>query len=237
MKRITKSQCGLECWAVWESWKSIGSAKAAAVGALALATGAILLLAAGVLFPSPSRAQDRDQENAAGAEVRTFTVDVWQDASSNVQNDVDPAEGQTVFTRGDTFVVNGLLYPKETIPPLIADPDPNARSIGGYRLRGTVLISSDEFNRAVAGDASAPPLFAFATEVFSLPDDQNQIVTEGVWPNARRSAYRVVVGGTGRFRNVVGEVYEQNIGESKASGFCNSRVTFRIRKASACRGH
>jgi hypothetical protein len=215
-----------------------GSSKAMAVAALALTTGAILLIAAAVVFPSASRAQETAADKiSAGEEVRTFTVDVWQNASSNVQNDVDPAEGQILFTRGDTFVVDGLLYPKDTIPPLIADPDPNARPIGGYRLRGTILINSDEFNRAVAEDPSAPPLFAFATEIFSVPDDQNQIITEGVWPNARRSAYRVVVGGTGRFRNVVGEVYEQNIGESKASGFSNSRVTFRIRKASTCHDH
>jgi hypothetical protein len=54
-------------------------------------------------------------------------------------------------------------------------------------------------------------------------------LTEGTLPNANFSARRVVLGGTGRFLEIVGEVHEQNIGENKL-GFCNLRVTFKVRK-------
>jgi hypothetical protein len=43
-----------------------------------------------------------------------------------------------------------------------------------------------------------------------------------------------VLGGTGRFAGVAGEVYEKNIGEN-STGFCNSRVTFRLKRLAA--GH
>jgi hypothetical protein len=199
------------------------------VAALALTTAAISVLAAALIFPSASRADDGD-------ECRTFTVDVTQHLKSNAQNDVDPAEGQTLFSRGDTFIVNGSIYPAGSIPSGIAEPDPNARIIGTYRERGTFTGNTEAFNRSIAGDPAAPHIIAFATESFSLPDDNATILTDGIWPNARKSAYRVVLGGTGRFSGVVGEILEENIGENH-DGFCNSRVTFKIRKAPVWHRH
>jgi hypothetical protein len=70
---------------------------------------------------------------------------------------------------------------------------------------------------------------AFATELFELLDDATSILTDGLWPNEGFSAHRVIVGGTGRFRDSVGEVYEENLGLNK-DGFCNLRVTFRFKK-------
>jgi hypothetical protein len=228
------------CGRIWSSRARMTTA----ITAVAL-TAAISVLAAALIFPSATLAKKPSMIQADnppaipphhGDEVTTFTVDVTQDAKTNVQNDVDPSEGQILFTRGDTFIVDGALYPAGTIPSGIADPDPNARVIGKYRIRGTALGNSADFNRAVAGDPGAPRILFFATEVFSIPDDETTILTDGVWPNARMSAHRVVLGGTGRFRGVVGEIYEENIGEG-TSGFCNSRVTFRIRKASTCHDH
>jgi hypothetical protein len=146
----------------------------------------------------------------------------------------NPAEGQVLFSRGDTYIVDGSIYPAGSIPSGIAEPHPNARVIGTYRLRGTFTTDTAAFNQAIAGDPAAPRILAFATESFSLPDDETTILTDGVWPNARLSAHRVVLGGTGRFRDVIGEIYEQNIGENH-DGFCNSRVTFRLKRA--LRGH
>jgi hypothetical protein len=72
---------------------------------------------------------------------------------------------------------------------------------------------------------------AFATELYELPNDATSILTDGLWPNEGFSAHRVVLGGTGRFRYSVGEVYEENLGLNK-DGFCNLRVTFKLRKTS-----
>jgi hypothetical protein len=200
-----------------------------AFAALALTTTAMLVLAAALVSPPAILGHDDH-------EFTTFTVDVAQDPSTNAQNDVDPAEGQILFTRGDTYIVDGKIYSAGTIPSGIADPDPNSRVIGKYRIRGTFTTDAADFNRAIAGDPSASRIVAFATESFSLPDDETTILTDGVWPNARLSAHRVVLGGTGRFRDVVGEIFEQNIGEGTL-GFCNSRVTFRLKKSTARHDH
>ena len=211
-------------------WNSSRPGRKAAVAALALTTAAISILAAALIFPSESRADDGDGlKTLDGDEFKTFTVEVTQHLKSNAQNDVDPAEGQTLFSRGDTFIVSGSIYPDGSIPSGIAEPDPNARVIGKYRERGTFTGNTAAFNRSIAGDP-ALHIIAFATESFSLPDDNATILTDGIWPNARKSAYRVVLGGTGRFSGVVGEILEENIGENH-DGFCNSRVTFKIRKA------
>jgi hypothetical protein len=198
-----------------------------AVAALALTAAGISLLAAGLISTSVSRANSDD-------EFTTFTVDVAQDGNTNKQVTVDPSEGQVLGSKGDVFYVEGNIYPEGSIPSGIADPHPTAHVIGKFRFRGTSTISTAEFNRAIAGDLSAPPIAAFATEAFSLPDDGTTILSDGIWPNARLSARRVVLGGTGRFAGVVGEIYEKNIGENR-TGFCNSRVTFRLKRAAA--GH
>jgi hypothetical protein len=41
-----------------------------------------------------------------------------------------------------------------------------------------------------------------------------------------------VLGGTGGFRDIVGEIKEENIGENK-TGLCNLRVTFLVKKVKA----
>ena len=64
--------------------------------------------------------------------------------------------------------------------------------------------------------------------MFTFGNDKSIILTDGTWPNAYFSAPRVVLGGTGGFRGVIGEVLEENIGENKL-GFCNFRVTFKVR--------
>jgi hypothetical protein len=67
------------------------------------------------------------------------------------------------------------------------------------------------------------------TEIYSFHDDVTSIMTDGIWPNANFSARRVVLGGTGQFRDIVGEIKEENIGEN-STGFCNLRVTFLVKR-------
>ena len=193
--------------------------RARAVSLVAI-TGATFLITAVLVLPFKSMA-DNDQ-------AKTFTVDVSL-GFPYFQNDVNPAEGQDVFTPGDTFIQDGHVFPGGTIPMGKTNFDPNAPgAIGQYRARGTFTTDFANFERAAAQDKNAAPALAFATEMFSFENDRSIILTDGTWPNAYFSAQRVVLGGTGSFGAVVGEVHEENIGENK-DGFCNFRVTFKIR--------
>jgi hypothetical protein len=193
-----------------------------AVSATALTVSALVLTVA-LLVPMGILAND-------DGELETFTVDVTQDATTNAQNNVDPAKPPDSLSRGDTFIVDGGIYRAHTLRDGIDDPSPNEHPIGSYRIRGTTLLKdADEYLRAFAGDPNVPEAMFFATEEFSFGDG-NTILTEGIWPNSRKSAVRAVIGGTGRFRGVVGEDFIRNIGEG-SNKFCNARVTFKIRKA------
>jgi hypothetical protein len=196
---------------------------------LAIVLGGAAVMLAGLSFPLVNRAEDVNQPSLDKREMLTFEVDVTQHLASNAQNNVDPSQDPTLFSRGDTFIVDGSIYPPGSIQPGIAEPNANAPVIGKYRLRGTFTGNTAEFNEGIAGNPAAPQIIAFATESFSLPNDNTTILTDGIWPNARKSAKRVVLGGTRRFVSVIGEVFETNIGENH-DGFCNSRVKFKLRK-------
>jgi hypothetical protein len=189
----------------------------AAVSLVAL-TAAISLPTAVLVLPSKIMA-DNDQ-------VRTFTVDVSL-GSPYFQNDTNPPEAKDAFVQGDTFIQDGSIFPGGTIPMGKTNFDPAAPgAIGQYRARGTFTTDFPDFERAAAHKSAAPDL-AFASEMFSLGNDKSIILTDGTWPNAYFSTSRVVLGGTGSFGDIVGEVHEENIGENKY-GFCNFRVTFKI---------
>lgn len=188
-------------------------------------TVAISILAAALAVPSKIMANDD--------EVRTFTVDVAT-GDPYVQNDVDPQEtvrDPLAFSPGDTFIQDGNIYPEGTIPRGNKNFDPNdaTRAIGKYRVRGTLTTDLENFKRAAEHKSPAAPDLAFASELFALGSNQDLIMTDGTWPNAYFSARRILVGGTGHYREIIGEVQEENIGENKL-GFCNLRVTFKIRK-------
>jgi hypothetical protein len=162
-----------------------------------------------------------------------FTVDVATDPINYQQINVDNKPGNAeVFSRGDTFIENGTVYLGNSIgrgTPGNSPADPG--SIGKYLLRGTYTQNLDQFEKALAEKDSthktAAPEVSFATELFTFGDGST-ILTDGLWPNAYRTTTRTVIGGTGRFQNVVGQVTEENIGENAALGFCNLRVTFHL---------
>ncbi|HZQ54925.1 MAG TPA: hypothetical protein VFB14_22180 [Bryobacteraceae bacterium] len=201
--------------------------------------GAILTVSTALIVPLVSLANNKpvDQSdnlfaNWADNEVRTFSVD----AALGVhyyQNSKHPAETRKnplAFSEGDTFYQDGAVYPEGTIPPGSNTFDLNTPgAIGTYNVRGTWITDLAHFDLAVAHDASAPPEMAFATEILTFGDDGSAIMTDGMYPNAYFSARRVVLGGTGRFRGVTGEVEAENIGET-AYG-CNFRLKFKIRRA------
>ena len=191
-------------------------------------TAVVSILAAALVFPAKVIANDD--------EVTTFTVDVAL-GFPYFQNNVNPAAPPADFAPGDTFIQDGNIYREGTIPRGHTNFDPKAPgAIGKYRVRGTWTTNLANFELAVAHAANAAPDLAFATEMFSLVDDKTLVLTDGTLPNAHFSARRVVLGGTGSFRNVVGEVHEENIGENK-EGLCNFRVTFKLRKVGDGHGH
>jgi hypothetical protein len=162
----------------------------------------------------------------------TFTVEVYEDGSTYKQVNVDPSEGQKTFSPGDISYIEGVLYPKGTLHRGKSDPPAGTQTIGTYRYRGVNTASLQDFLDAQAKDPKAPRVLAFMTETFGFPDDDSEIITEGAWPNAYHAVRRAVIGGTGRFAGVVGEAYEENIGENTRpnDGNCNLRTTFKLRR-------
>jgi hypothetical protein len=163
-------------------------------------------------------------------EWETFTVEVYEDGGTYRQVTVDPYEGQVNFVKGDLSYIEGVLYPKGTLQGGKSDPPSSAHTIGAYRYRGVNSASLQDFLNAQAKDPSAPRVLAFMTETFGFPNDDSEIITEGAWPNAYHAVHRAVIGGTGRFAGVVGEAYEENIGENTRDGNCNLRTTFKLRR-------
>lgn len=226
MKRTIELVRSLACGvynSAWASWNGSRPRTKLGVVAIPLATGAIAVFAV-LAFPSQTWANNAD-------DVSTFTVDVAESTVNYRQNDVEPSEGQDVFSPGDTFILQGTIYPAGTLPRGQANNDPDAPGgIGKYRVRGVMTATFADFEKAVEGRPGAPSEVGFVTEIYSFHEDETSILTDGIWPNANFSARRVVLGGTGQFRDVVGEIKEENIGENR-SGFCNLRVTFLIKRA------
>jgi hypothetical protein len=156
------------------------------------------------------------------SEGNTFTVDVALDANTYVQNNVDRNEAGTSFSRGDTFILGGTIYPAGTLPSGMASNDPNAPGgIGKITCRGTYIIG--------VNDSSNATLFTDTTELYLLPDDATELIADGRTPNVMGATVdRSLLGGTGRFRGATGEVHELELG-TNASGFCNLRVTFHLK--------
>jgi hypothetical protein len=221
--QLMRSLAGRVYNAARASWNGSRPRTKVAVVAVPLTTVAISVFAAALVFPSQIWANNDD-------EISTFTVDVAESPVNYKQNDVEPSEGQDVVSPGDIFLQEGTIYPAGTLPRGKANNDPNAPGgIGKYRARGAFTIDSANFEKAVEGLPGAKPELGLATEIYSFHEDGTSILTDGVWPNAHFSARRVVLGGTGQFRDIVGEIKEENIGEN-IYGFCNLRVTFLVKR-------
>lgn len=191
----------------------------------------VVLIGGGTLMYASNPEMDNSVAQVhIGQNATTFVVEIKEHVDTNAQNNVDPAQPQTVFTRGDYFVIDGTIYPDRSIPAgHNGEPLPGALPLGKYVQRGVFTVKMDEFTKAVGGNRNVEPTVEFATEVLVFQDGSTLLV-DGLWPNAYFSVERVVMGGTGRFRDVVGHVVEENIGED-IDGVCNLRMTFHIRKA------
>ena len=150
---------------------------------------------------------------------RSFVqVEVAEDFSKFVPGPPFDADG--VPQRGSFFVTEGKIFPEGTIQGDGSSFDPNSEgSIGTWFCRGTHLVSGLEF-----------PDVRFAvdtTQAYLMPDDTQMIVTDGLEGGFGFEMQRVVSGGTGKFRKVIG-IQKQELMGFNASGGVNIRVTFKL---------
>jgi hypothetical protein len=161
---------------------------------------------------------DDDDSRRHDGPWQTIVVDVACDGRTYAPNGLDPNTGTEV--RGTTFIVDGKIFPGGTIPRGDGfDLDATPGTGGKWVCRGTYNVSLEEFLAGVVPSVS--------TTWHLLFDARNALMTEG---QEGGTVNRVVLGGTGRYRGVVGEVYEEVLGFN-STGFENFRFTFKIRKA------
>jgi len=184
---------------------------------LHFALRAALVLSAAAIVGSTS-------SSAVGASIHddksriAFTVDIAEDASLFNPTFVKPTDTQP--ERGSFFVTEGNIYRAGTIQGNGATFDPKTEgALGRWFCRGTHLVSGAEFPFAARGVSTA--------QLYLLPDESRSIATEGV--EGVGTVLRVVTGGTGVYRDYIGEQKQKFLGFN-ASGGVNLRVTFTLKR-------
>jgi len=178
---------------------------------------AVLAAVALQITPTPAMAQD-------GNNGKTFTVDVAIDGSTLALNNNDPAN-PTNPIRGTTFTVTGKIFPGGTIPAGITSFDPNQPgSIGTWVCSGVFVADASEI-------FSGKQIIAFHTnQIFMFTDDQNALFTEGLESSVGTTTHRIVAGGTGTFRGLVGQERQETIGLNlNGKGLFDIRFTFNLK--------
>lgn len=146
-------------------------------------------------------------------------IDVACDGRTYAAIGLDPQTGKEA--RGTTFIVNGKLFPGGTIPTGDGfDLDTTQGSLGKWVCRGTWNFSLQEVLDGAIPHVSTTQHFIFG--------EGNSLMTEGP-EGGHEPVERVVLGGTGAHRGVIGEVKEEFLGFN-STGFENFRCTFKIRK-------
>jgi len=171
------------------------------------------------ITPTPAKAQDRDDE-------KTFSVDVAIDGSTLALNNNNPTDPANPI-RGTTFTVTGKIFPGGTIPAGITPFDPNQPgSIGTWVCTGVFVAD-------VADIFSEKAKIAFHTsQIFLFTDDQNALFTEGLEGSVGTTTHRVVVGGTGKYRDLVGQERQETIGLNlNGKGLFDIHFTFKLKKS------
>ena len=175
-----------------------------------------------LLFSSFARAGDKVTFDPDNAEEETLILDVACDGRTSNLNRVDP--DATAAARGDVGIVNGVIYPGGTIPPGFTDTfdldNPSGGQIGTW-----VCLNSRAALPAPRGSA--------VTYYFGLPNFETAgLVTQGFNSHRREGSIPVLhalIGGTGDFSGVVGEVREEVIGTNK-TGLFNLRYHITMKK-------
>ena len=203
----------------------------------AFLTLGLFAIAFGLLaqFNTSSIAQAQEQEATSARQLGndlfdniplTLVFDVATDARTFRINRGAPLPDAK---RGDSFIVEGNIYPAGTLPaggtllsPGSFNPDTAPGSIGKWVLRGTFNY---DFGEIIGGAEPA----VFGTQYF-LFNDGRVLVSEG--PHAgNRPQLRAIVGGGGTLSGAVGDVREELIG-TNITGLFNQRFTFKIKRQS-----
>ena len=131
--------------------------------------------------------------------------------------------------RGNTFIVNGKLFPYGTLLAGSQQNNPNdANNIGDFYCRAT-------FVNNIPTAPELPELFN--TQLFRFRSQnqltigfrsENQLTTEGIESSAPGTVWtRVITGGTGIYLGSSGSETIQVIGTNASGGF-NERVVFQL---------
>jgi hypothetical protein len=184
---------------------------------ITLAAAALALL--GIAAASPRGVEGKHSD----ARWKTIVIDVAEDARTGSLNTASPTD--TEPKRGATAIVNGKIYPGGTIAAGDGlDIDTLTGSIGTWITRHTFNV---DLSQILAG--AHPALSSTQYYLFSptgMADGEEALFSEG--PEFGATTHRVVLGGTGRYRGVIGEVQEETLGFN-STGFANKRFTFTIR--------
>jgi hypothetical protein len=156
----------------------------------------------------------------AAMNATTLTLDVACDGNSFALNRLDPSTSG--IHRGDNYVLNGTIYPGNTIPdggtkssPSSFGPDQGG-GIGEWFCRGTFLVDGSQFTTEKIQRAT--------TQYFAM-NDKNRIFTEGFEGSV--DINRAVTGGVGAYAGARGLVTMQRLGIN-ATGSYNLRFTFTL---------
>jgi hypothetical protein len=157
--------------------------------------------------------------DVAQADTTTVLVlDVAFDGTTFALNQVTP--GAPGLARGDTFVLNGKVFPGGTIPAGSGFNPNSSGSVGNFICRGTLLYSGAEIA------AGAAP-FIVTTQTFVL-NGGSALLTEGLEAGVSPIT-RGVTGGWGQYSGAGGEITMDLIGFN-ITGFENYRCTFKLKK-------
>ncbi|MEP7075362.1 MAG: hypothetical protein ABI878_06095 [Acidobacteriota bacterium] len=147
----------------------------------------------------------------SAAHTRTLRFDVAVDGPSMRGVDFAPL-------RGNTFIVNGKIFPGGTLQPGVQQNDPGASgSIGDWLCRATIV------NDLPTLQPGMPALFNTQIMRFNA---QDQLTVEGL-ESPQVPWVRAITGGTGDFLGASGSVRVETIGTNVTGGF-NQRFVFKI---------
>ncbi|MBV9645816.1 MAG: hypothetical protein JO334_19840 [Verrucomicrobia bacterium] len=157
-------------------------------------------------------------EDSNGA--KTLTLDVAIDGSTLALNNNDPANPAV---KGTTFTVTGKIFPGGTIPDGVTPFDPNQPGIGTWVCSGVFVADAADI---FGGKAK----IAFHTnQIFMLHDDQNALFTEGLEGSVGTTTHRIVAGGNGVFKGLVGQERQDTIGLNlNGKGLFDLHFTFKL---------
>lgn len=167
-----------------------------------------------------ARSQMDEAALAQGNAVRFMIVDVAFDGPTLSINTDSPA-----VPRGTTFILNGKIFPGNSLPSGTASNSPDdPGSIGDFYCRGTLNFDLAD----ILAGAPGSELEVVTTQFFQFNDGRG-LTTEGLEGGV--PTVRAITGGTDSFSGASGEMHVERIG-TNATGDFNIRCTFKIKKTS-----